>query len=263
VAQAVYNAKLYKLLEEKVQELELSNKKLETTQRKLIQSDKLAAIGQLAAGVAHELNNPLTGIMGFSQILLQNDTFTHEQRDDLECIQKESKRCRDIIQNLLHFSRRKEPKKELLDILPLLDSVVQLVNYEYSTSGIDIIRELPSHCPKIWGDSSQLQQVLVNIITNAQHAMKGKAHPQLCVKVATHERYVRLEFKDNGSGIPSENLGKIFDPFFTTKPVGEGTGLGLSISYGIIQEHQGRIWAESSEGIGTTMFIEFPIAPTN
>jgi two-component system, NtrC family, sensor kinase len=251
IAQAVHNAQLF-------QELENAYEKLDRTQQQLIETEKLAAVGQLAAGVAHELNNPLTGIMGFSQMLLETDNLPTQAREDIESIFKQSQRCRTIIQNLLQFSRRKPPQKQLVDLIPLLEATIQLVRYDFTSSGIDIKTNYPASLPVIYGDASQLQQVFLNVITNARHAMDKKKAAVLSIEGRAHNDTVVLRFIDMGCGMSKEVLGKIFDPFFTTKPVGAGTGLGLSISHGIIQQHQGRIFAQTDEGVGTTFTLEFP-----
>ena len=258
VAQSVYNAKIYQELEEKIRQLKMTNQKLKETKSQLIQSEKLAAIGQLAAGVAHELNNPLTGILGLSQMILGEVSFKEEQREDMETIIKESKRCRLIIQNLLKFSRRNEPKRESVNVISLLDSIIEMVHYEFTSSSIDILKEYSPPLAPVFGDPAQLQQVFINIITNAKHAMEGESAARLTIQAHQKSNRVYLRFKDNGCGIPKEAVTKIFDPFFTTKPVGLGTGLGLSISYGIIQEHGGTIFVESKAGIGTIFTVELP-----
>ncbi|MCB4756609.1 MAG: response regulator [Elusimicrobia bacterium] len=259
IAQAVNNARLYEKLELKVGELKVAYQQLEETQLQLAQTEKLAAIGQLAAGVAHELNNPLTGIMGFSEIVLENGDLPPQVREDIESIYKQSKRCRQIIQNLLQFSRRKESHKEPTDLVPLLKSTLQLVRYDFTTSGIDIDEQLPVASALVFADPAQLQQVFLNLVTNARQAMEKKRPAKLTIRLKEAPDKVELSFQDTGCGVSKENLGKVFDPFFTTKPVGQGTGLGLSISYGIIQQHQGAIRVESEEGAGTTFRLELPI----
>jgi signal transduction histidine kinase/ActR/RegA family two-component response regulator len=264
IAQAVYNARLYEQLdyeqlEDKVKRLDDAYRRLEETQQQLLQTEKLAAIGQLAAGVAHELNNPLTGILGFAQLLLQEEGLNAQQREDLESIYKQSQRCRQIIQNLLQFSHRKEPKKEAIQLAPLLEQTLQLVQYEFKTSGVDIIRTVAEDLPPVFGDPNQLQQVFLNLLTNARQAMEGrKKDARITIDGKRQAGKAVLTFQDNGTGISAENLSKIFDPFFTTKPVGKGTGLGLSITYGIVQQHKGTIRADSHIGQGTTFIIELP-----
>ncbi len=252
ISQAIYNAKIFGRLEATIKELK-------ETQQQLVQSEKLAAMGQLAAGVAHELNNPLTGINGFAELLLDDPNLSQQQKKDLETIHEQSWRCRTIIQNLLKFSRRKEFKKEKLDPILLLKSTLELIQYEFTTSGIKISENIPSVLPAIYGDVGQLQQVFINLITNARQAIENTRSPQLTIEAGLRNDSIYVQFKDNGPGISKEILGKVFDPFFTTKPVGKGTGLGLSICYGIIQEHQGSLTVESEVGKGTIFTVEIPI----
>lgn len=258
IAQAVYNARLYQELEGKVSELKNAYSQLESMQLQLVQSEKLAAIGQLAAGVAHELNNPLTGILGFSQMVLESPDLSKQVREDIESVYKQSQRCRQIIQNLLQFSRRKESQKDRLMLVPLIESTLKLVRYDFSSSNIEIVTEFSEPLSPIFGDASQLEQVLLNLVNNARHAMEKRSPAQLTIKAFQKGSRVTLQFIDTGCGISKENLKKVFDPFFTTKPAGKGTGLGLSISYGIVQQHHGTIAAESQEGVGTTFTLEFP-----
>ncbi|MBI4052239.1 MAG: response regulator [Elusimicrobia bacterium] len=259
ISQAIFNAKLYHQLEAKNQELQKTYRQLEEAQERFVQTEKLAAIGQMAAGIAHELNNPLTGILGFSEILLEEAGLSVQQREDLEGILKQSRRCRDIINNLLHFARKHEPHKEPIEILSLLGSTLQLMQYDCSTSGIELLRELPKSAPRIFGDATQLQQVFLNILINARQAVSEKDLKKLLIRIQQESEDVAIHFEDNGCGIPRKNLDKIFDPFFTTKPVGQGTGLGLSISYGIVRQHGGKIEVESQEGVGSRFTIRLPI----
>ncbi|MFC1521522.1 sensor histidine kinase [Elusimicrobiota bacterium] len=249
-----------KQLENKIEELKKANIRLEETQSQLIQSEKLAAIGELAAGVAHELNNPMTGILGFAQILLQGKNLNAQQKEDLESICSQSERCSQIIRNLLQFSRRREPQREAVNPISMLEAAIKLVRYEFSTSGVEITCNFPNSVPPpVYADPSQLQQVILNMLTNAKQAMEDKKPGKLSIQAGYTDEKVDLKFTDNGSGISANNLPRIFDPFFTTKPVGKGTGLGLSISYGIIEHHGGTINVDTEEGKGTTFTIELPV----
>jgi len=241
-----------------IQELREAKKKLEETQAQLIQSEKLASIGQLAAGVAHELNNPMSGIMGFTQLLLEGKTLSEQQRSDLETIYTQSQRCRTIIQNLLQFSRRQEPKKADLDLSLVLQATIDLVKYDFSSSGITIDKRISESLPHVLGDPQQLQQVFLNLLVNARQAMNGRPQSQVSIKVSPEADRIVTRVKDNGPGIPKEIIGKVFDPFFTTKPVGQGTGLGLSICHGIVEQHQGSIAVESDGNTGTTFIVKLP-----
>jgi len=252
IAQALHNAKLYRELEKKIQEIQ-------EMQIQLVQSEKLAAVGQLAAGVAHEINNPLTGILGFTEILLQSNGLSAQQREDLESVLHQSKRCREIVQNLLQFSRRRKPNKEAISLEKVLQPTLDLVQYDFRSANIEIRKSIPKDLPPIHGDPSQLEQVFLNIVTNARHAMEDKGGGGvLAIKASGGPAGIVIRFEDNGRGIAPEHIGKVFDPFFTTKAVGKGTGLGLSISYGIIQQHNGTIRVESTLGAGSAFIIELP-----
>lgn len=252
IVQAIHNAKLYGELEAKIREIQ-------DMQVQLVHSEKMAAIGQLAAGVAHEINNPLTGILGFTELLLQSDGLTAEQREDLESVLHQSKRCCTIVQNLLQFSRRKSPQKGPVPVESILIPTLELVRCDFRSANISIQNDIPRGLPPIHGDASQLEQVFLNIIVNARQAMAGRENSSLTIRVFQKSAKIVIQFEDNGPGIPPENLGKVFDPFFSTKPVGKGTGLGLSISYGIIQQHHGSIRVESEMGAGTRFVIELPV----
>ncbi len=244
IAQAIQNANLYRRLEEK--------------QTQLVQSEKLASIGMLTAGIAHELNNPLNGIMGFAQLLLEDVSLSSRQREDIKTISDESVRCRNIIKNLLQFSRKAQQPVEPVKILPVLVTTMDLFRYEFSSGNIVMEKDVPEDLPAVLGDASQLQQVFINLITNAQHAMDGVTNPLLKIHARAQDGRVILRFIDNGMGIEKKSLGRIFDPFFTTKAVGKGTGLGLSICYGIISQHQGSMRVESETGKGATFIVELP-----
>src|SRR5258706_343503 len=244
-----------------VQQLRIAKKTLEETQMQLIQSEKLAGIGQLAAGVAHELNNPLSGVMGFAQLMLDDRTLSVQQKNDVQTIYTQSQRCKTIIQNLLQFCRRKEAAQEVLDLVPLLQTTVNLVQYDFSTSGIELTQNLPPSLPLVLGDANQLQQVFLNLITNARQAMEKQIKGRLIIDSQCEGSKLSVRLSDNGPGIPADILGKIFDPFFTTKAPGKGTGLGLSISYGIVKNHHGDLRVESRLAEGSTFIIELPIQP--
>jgi signal transduction histidine kinase len=224
----------------------------------VVKSEKMAAMGQLAAGVAHELNNPLTGLLGFVQLLSQSKGLSPQQLKDLESIEIQGHRCRDIIQNLLQFCRKKEPRKEAVQIGQVVDSVLRLIQYDFSTSGIVIEKNVPVSLPALFGDASQLQQVFLNLMLNAKDAMEGRRPARLGIQVEAKNQSLIVCITDSGCGISKENLEKIFDLFFTTKPPGKGTGLGLSIVYEIIQEHGGIIDVQSQEGAGTAFTIKLP-----
>ncbi len=238
-------------------------KQAEENERKLQQelsiSSRLASIGELASGVAHEINNPLTAVIGFSQMLMARD-IPKDAKDYLKIIDENAQRVANIVKNLLTFARQRKPGKERVDMNSLISRVVELRAYELKTHNIEVTTEFAPDLPSTMADGGQLQQVFLNIILNAEQAMMI-AHNKgnLLIKTEGIGNTIRIFFKDDGPGIASENLEKLFHPFFTTKPVGEGTGLGLSLSYGIIGAHKGKIYAESTAGPGATFVVELPI----
>ncbi len=228
-------------------------------QERLLQSEKMVSVGQLVSGVAHELNNPLTGIMGFAQLLLGRE-LDERTRQDVEVIHGEADRASKIVQNLLSFARRKRAEKEPADLNALLERVLELRSYGLRVKNIDVELDLDAKLPETMVDTNQVQQVFLNLIINAEQAMLGAGERgTLTVTSRRDNDLVRLTLHDDGPGMTPDTLRRIFDPFFTTKQVGEGTGLGLTISYGIIEEHGGRIWADSRPGRGTTFTVELPI----
>ncbi len=239
---------------------DISHEKL--LQQQLIQSEKLSAIGELISGIAHELNNPLTGVMGYSQLLQLRKDIDERAKDSLSKINNLALRCQRIVQNLLSFARKQKPERTPCDINDILESTVELRSYELQVNNIEIVRHLNRHLPKTIADGHQLQQVFLNILTNAEQAMLD-AHGKGTLKIRTQSdstnNRIIIEIVDDGPGIPEGHLTRIFDPFFTTKEVGKGTGLGLSLSYGIIKEHGGNIYARSRPGEGSTFVIELPI----
>lgn len=239
---------------------DISNEKL--LQQQLIQSEKLSAIGQLISGIAHELNNPLTGVMGYSQLLQLRRDLDERAKDNLLKINNLALRCQKIVQNLLSFARKQKPERTLCDINEILEKTVDLRSYELQVNNIEIVRELDRSLPRTIADAHQLQQVFLNLVTNAEQAML-EAHDRgrltIRTKADLQNGHIVIEIVDDGPGIPEAYLTRIFDPFFTTKDVGKGTGLGLSLSYGIIKEHGGNIYARSRVGEGSTFAMEIPI----
>lgn len=240
-------------------------------EEQLMRSEKLSAIGQLVAGVAHELNNPLTSISGFTQLMLRDKTLAPQVHEDLTHIYTQAERAGKIVQNLLVFAREHKPQRLLVDMNDVLRSTLSLRAYQLRVDNIKVDLQLDPNLPQTVADPFQLQQVFLNLINNSHQAIVERGDPgtltlrtSLSQVPATENGVaglstIRVAVGDTGIGIPRVNLNKIFDPFYTTKPVGQGTGLGLSICFGIIQEHGGRIWAESETGLGTTMFVELPL----
>jgi two-component system NtrC family sensor kinase len=231
-------------------------------QDRLLQSEKMSSIGQLVSGVAHELNNPLTGIMGFSQLLLLKD-LEPAARQQVETIYQEAERASKIVANLLTFARRREARKEPANLNTLIERVLELRNYDLRVRNIDVVQDFDLDLPDTMVDTNQILQVLLNIIINAEQAMRPGLDDggQGTLRITTRTvraGVVAASFADSGPGMSQETLRRIFDPFFTTKEAGDGTGLGLTISYGIIEEHGGRIWAESSS-TGSTFHVELPV----
>lgn len=246
-------------LKQSREQLELTVDSLKATQAQLIQSEKLSGIGEFVAGVAHELNNPLTSVMGFSELLAQTDTDPKHKRY-LEMIHKSALRCQKIVQALLSFARRHKPERKAVCVNGLIEAALEILHYQLRTTNIEVTTDLDPNLPQAMVDPHQVQQVFLNIINNARQAIEAH-HPKGWIKLATCVQgdNVRVTIQDSGPGIPQTSLAKIFDPFFTTKEIGKGTGLGLSLCYGIIKEHGGTITPRSKLGEGATFIIEFPI----
>ncbi len=226
----------------------------------LMQSKKLASIGELVSGVAHELNNPLTIIMGYSQLLVSEKILEDRHREMSQKVLDAAGRSKRIVENLLAFARKKKLKKHQVDINEILENTLMLREHNLNVNNIAIVRDYEEHLPPMYADSHQLQQVFLNLINNAYDAMfeanrGGTLHVRTCKK----NDHIVIEVKDDGPGVPEAFQEKIFDPFFTTKEVGKGTGLGMSLSYGIINEHGGRIYLDKTYRPGAKFIIEFPL----
>jgi len=255
-ATAIENAQLY-------EDLRLGMRRLEETQAQLVQSAKLAAVGELAAGVAHEINNPLTSIIGFTRLLLEDVPFDHPMRADLETIDREAARARQIVRGLLDFARAGEPVLAPVELNDLVEQAVMLVCTRSVLTKISLVKDL-SPLPPLMLDANQIKQVLVNLLNNAVQAMPNGGRLTVATRLTEREiegvyrQMAAIYVSDNGVGIPPENLDRIFDPFFTTKEVGQGTGLGLAVSYGIVEKHKGKIEVESVPGVGSTFTVLLP-----
>jgi len=249
-ATSIENAKLYEKLQQQMEELK-------QTQAQLIQSTKLAAIGELVANIAHEINNPLTNVLGYTSLVLEAMDETDSRRQDLKVIERETLRTRAIVRNLLDFARQSEPRKEQVEINEVIKDTLTLIHNLAEVTNVRIVTSLGENLPRILIDVNQIKQVLINLMNNAIQAM-----PQggiLTIKSLAEQEHLIVQFVDTGVGVPQKHLYKIFDPFFTTKPAVKGTGLGLSISYGIIKKHGGTILAESQEGKGSTFTVKLPL----
>src|SRR5574341_689128 len=227
----------------------------------LIQSAKLAAVGQLAAGVAHEINNPLTTISGFSELLLGELSEENAMRNDLALIRREAQRARDVVRRLLDFARQSGPHREPADFNAAVHETVALMRNAAITRNVKVMELYTPDLPWVQLDINQFKQVLLNLLNNAMQAMPGGGTLTVATEASDAEvPGVCLRVADTGVGIPHENLERIFEPFFTTKPPGEGTGLGLALSYSIVRDHGGKIEVNSTLNQGTTFVIWLPLA---
>ena len=249
---------LSKTINRMAEAIEQREKELQrVTQQQIFQSEKLASIGRLSAGIAHEINNPLTGVLTFAHLLKQKKNNIEEDINDLDVIIRETTRVREIVKGLLDFARQTPFKKEFLNINDVLHQILKLIRNQKEFRSIVIEENYSKNILDCYCDKNQLQQVFLNIILNAGEAIANKGTIKIVTSIKKNHTVISIN--DTGSGIKKDNLNKIFDPFYTTKPVGKGTGLGLSISYGIIQQHGGYIECESEEGKGTTFNIFLPI----
>ena len=228
-------------------------------QERLYLTDRLASLGEMAAGIAHELNNPLTGVVALSQLMLEAGV-PPEIKDDLEAISSEGQRAASVVKNLLSFARSHTLSAQPVEINAVITQVLSLRAYEHRVSNIEVVTHFAASLPEIVADHFQMQQVFLNIVLNAEQAMiESKGRGNLTVTTEKLDGMIRISFADNGPGIPPDIINRIFDPFFTTKEVGKGTGLGLSICYGIVTKQGGRIYAQSQPGQGAAFIVELPI----
>lgn len=239
--------------------------KLSDAQRQVYQSQKLAAVGQLAAGVAHEINNPLTGVLTYSSFLLKRAADTPEFKDDLEVIVRETQRCRGIVKGLLDFARPSPPEKHPSDVNEIVERAVRIVQAQLTAQRVDVQRQLGTDLPSINADANQIQQILVNLLLNANDAIRDGGKVTVATGLKTRNglveaptREIQISVSDTGCGIPPEHLEHIFEPFFSTKGR-KGTGLGLAVAWGIVEKHNGRIEVESEVGKGTTFRVLLPV----
>jgi signal transduction histidine kinase len=253
---ALENARLHERLQARNRELQEAMRELQETQDQLIQKEKLASVGQLAAGVAHEINNPLSSILLYADVLCRDiPTENAQQQEDLQMILREAMRCRTIVNDLLSFSRQNQVLAQPTDLNALLDEIVEEIGIQERFQGVEIRMEMDSELPIIEADPFQLRQVFCNLMNNAADAMPGGGTLTLRTRRGPWSGLIKAEVQDTGEGITEENMKKLFTPFFTTKPMGKGTGLGLAIIYGIVKMHRGEISVESQVGQGTTFAL--------
>jgi len=229
----------------------------------MAQADRLASIGQLSSGIAHEINNPLGVILGYAQLMLRNEPERSDRRRDLKTIEKHVRHCKTIVEDLLNFARRSEPKKEKVDIHKTIDDVLGFIRQHSGSNRIDLLTDYDRRMPAMVLYEKKIKQVLINLLMNARHAIGDAGEIRVATAYSPSSRQATIRVADNGYGIEARHLQHIFDPFFTTKPTGEGTGLGLSVSYGIIKKHGGEILVESRPGEGSTFTVVLPVLETN
>lgn len=254
---AIQNAKLYTQLQNKIDELEQTIKMLNQMQAQLIHSEKLASVGRLAAGVVHEICNPLNVISGHTQLLLMDIEKDSPLIKPLRIIEEYVSQISKIANNLLKFAKPGQLQATTLNVNEVLEQTLSLVENRIFLKNIKIENNLSPSLPRVFGDGQQLKQVFLNMILNAEQAMSGGGDLTISTKLTPEENSIEISFKDTGCGIPQQNIDKIFDPFFTTKE--GGAGLGLSVSYGIIKVHKGAIDVKSREGEGSTFTIKLPV----
>jgi two-component system NtrC family sensor kinase len=235
---------------------ERSIENLQRLQAQIVQSEKLVSLGQLAAGAAHEINNPLTAILGFSDLLAGDPALPEKARSTASKIRDQARRTKTLVGNLLSFARQVPAERTLLDINTVVTNAVQLRTLDLRSGRVRIELQLESVLPGVRGDGNQLMQVFFNMINNAVDAMESVQGGVLTIKTLRDRAYVVVLFSDNGPGLKEPS--RVFDPFYTTKPVGKGTGLGLSICFGIVQEHSGRILCYNRQEGGAVFRVELP-----
>jgi len=238
---------------------ERDDKLQEYTSQQIMKSERLATLGQLAAGVAHEINNPLGAVLMYTHLALEDLEEKDALRQNLEKAVAETSRCKDIIKGLLDFARQTEPKVEESNVNEILERTLGVVENQALFQNVKITKVICPSLPQVSMDVSQIQQVFTNIVLNAAEAMEGKGELTVISGMAPDSEYIEIEFTDTGCGIPPEDCEKIFDPFFTTKEVGRGTGLGLAVSHGIIARHKGSIEVKSEPGKGASFIIRLPL----
>ena len=240
-----------------------AERKLEEAVVHIARSEKMASLGQLAAGVAHEINNPLTGILLYANLAMERLEQEHPLRKYLETVLDDAERCKDIVKHLLAYSRQQSPVKEIFQVNLLIKESLNLIRDQKRLLNVKLVKEMADDVPLIRADKNQLSQVIINLVMNAVDAMERKGVLTFRTYFSKSNQKVCMEISDTGCGISEENLSKVFDPFFTTKGQEKGTGLGLSTSYGIVQENGGHISIKETSPMGTTFLMEFPLYETD
>ncbi|MDH5534765.1 MAG: ATP-binding protein [Betaproteobacteria bacterium] len=253
------------------QKVETRTRELRAAEAEAARGEKLASVGLLAAGIAHELNNPLTGVLTFSHLLRKKMPDGSPDAEDMDLVIQETKRCAAIIRRLLDFAREKKPEKKFSDLNQIIEETERIIERPAHLRDIEIRKELDPDLPPVWVDADQIKQVVMNILVNAQQAIDRKGTITVRTRIAPEPKradplaepvgMVEISVADTGCGIPKKDLQRIFDPFFTSKAVGKGTGLGLSVSHGIVRAHGGAIEVDSAVGEGTTFRIYLPLEP--
>ena len=240
------------------QKVELRTQELVSMQERVAQAERLASLGMLAAGVAHEINNPLGGILALTALSVEDTPESDPRRDNLCEVLRQTERCRDIVKGLLEFSRESKPGMEELDINKTLTDTLSLIGNQSLFFNVEVVQNCAADLPPVMADLSQLQQVFMNLLVNAAQAMREQGRITVTTRYDSADDQVIVAIADEGHGIAPEHIAHIFDPFFTTKASGHGTGLGLSIVYGIVTKHNGTITVQSQVGSGTTFTLRFP-----
>ncbi len=258
----IYKEKMENWTKELEQEVEKKTAEIMRAQEQLINAEKLASLGRMVAGVVHEMNSPLTGIITFAHMMLKRTPEDRtEDIEDLKVIIGQAERCSRIVSGLLGFSRKAASEKKKTDINDLIENTLMIVKNQMKFHNVTFDLQLDKGIPDIIVDPNQMQQVFINLLINASDAMEGRGKVTIATSIAKEEDgdYVEIAFHDTGPGLPPEIKGRIFEPFFTTKPTGKGTGLGLSVSYGIIKKHEGQINVSSQPGQGASFYIRLPL----
>jgi two-component system, NtrC family, sensor kinase len=229
-------------------------------EQQLLQADKLASLGQLSAGVAHEINNPLGLILGYTQLMLREEPDTSQKYEDLKTIEKHTRNCKTIVEALLNFARKTETKKVMVDVNCAIEQVITVIRHQFELSGIAVHTRYDPELPQVLGDTEKLKQVVMNLVMNARQSISQAGQITMSTRHDSRSHKIAITVEDTGSGIPPHVITRIFDPFFTTKPTGQGTGLGLSVSYGIVKEHGGEITVDSEPEKGSLFSVVLPAA---